>query len=165
MLAVVRACGDHPPPPSLTALRGLPCTVSAATPLYPFALAYNLDPGQLAQVSELASCFLCTQVRMEPMQAAIFAKQLYGQAVSTVGTFLGITHEEIQKMRLPVACVGRLDKHLQQLPGLPENLHAAPGTAVPTRLLCVVGAAALAHPTGVVCFCCAYHAIACANVL
>jgi len=160
----VRACGD-PPSHSLTALWGLLCTVSAATPLYPVALAYNLDPGQLAQKAELASCFLCTQVHMEPMQAAIFAKQLYGEAVSTVGTFLGITHEEIQKMPLPVACVGRLDKHLQRLPGLPENLHAAPGTAVPTRLLCVVGAAALAHPTGVVCFCCAYHAIACANVL
>ena len=161
----MRACGDHPPPPSLTALRGLPCTVSATTPLYPGALASNLDLGQLAQASELASCFLCTQVGMEPVQAAIFAKQLYGEAVSTVGTFLQMTHETIITKQLSLTCVRRLDKHLQRFAGLPENRHAALGTAVPTWLLRVVGATALAHPIGVVCFCCAYHAIACANVL
>ena len=100
-------------------------TVSAATPLYPFALAYNLDPGQLAQVSELASCFLCTQVGMEPVQAAIFAKQLYGEAVSTVGTFLQMTHETIITKQLSLTCVASLDKYLQRFAGLPENRHAA----------------------------------------
>ena len=128
MLAVVRACGDHPPPPSLTALRGLPCTVSAATPLYPVALAYNLDLGQLAAAPAMRSCFLCTQVRMEPVQAAIFAKQLYGEAVSTVGTFLQMTHETIITKQLSLTCVRRLDKHLQRFAGLPENRHAALGT-------------------------------------
>ena len=95
MLAVVRACGDHPPPPSLTALRGLPCTVSAATPLYPAALASNLGLFELAQEPGMASCFLCTQVGLEPMQAAAFAKQLYSEGVFTVGTFLGIPHATI----------------------------------------------------------------------
>ena len=102
---------------------------------------------------------------MEPMQAAAFAKQLYGEAVSTVGTFLQMTHGTIITKRLSLTCVASLDEHLRQFAGLPENRHAAPGTAVPTWLLRVVGATALAHPTGVVCFCCAYRAIACANVL
>ena len=101
---------------------------------------------------------------MEPMQAAAFAKQLYGEAVFTVGNFLRITHATINAT-LSLTCVDTLDEYLQQFAGLPENRHAALGTAVPTWLLRVVGATALAHPTGVVCFCCAYHAIACANVL
>ena len=112
----------------------------------------------------MTSCFLCTQVRMEPMQAAIFAKQLCEQTIFTVGDYLGITHATINA-KLSLHCVSTLDEYLQQFAGLPENRHAALGTAVPTRLLRVVGAAALAHPIGVVCFCCAYHAIACANVL
>ena len=83
----------------------------------------------------------------------------------TVGDFLGrVNHEMAQK--LPDASVASLDACLQRFPGLSENRHAAPGTVVSTWLLLrVVGATALAHPTGVVCFCCAYHAIACANVL
>ena len=149
----------------LTALWSLPCTVSAATPLYPFDLAYDLTPGQLAQKAELASCFLCTQLNMSAEAAAIWAKQLCAVAVVTVNDFLRLTHAQCEAQKLSPASVMRLDECLQQFAGLPENRHAALGTAVPTWLLRVVGAAALAHPIGVVCFCCAYHAIACANVL
>ena len=102
---------------------------------------------------------------MEPVQAAIFAKQLYGEAVSTVGTFLQMTHETIITKQLSLTCVASLDKYLQRFAGLPENRHAALGTAVPTRLLRVLGVTALAHPAGVVWFYCAYHAAACTNVL
>ena len=87
---------------------------------------------------------------------------------NTVGDFLQLTDEtrsELGPDRLSYSCTAALDKCLQRFPGLPENRHAALGTAVPTWLLRVVGATALAHPIGVVCFCCAYHAIACANVL
>ena len=112
----------------------------------------------------MTSCFLRIQVRMEPVQAAVFAKQLCEQTIFTVGDYLGITHATINA-KLSLHCVSTLDEYLQKFAGLPENRHAALGTAVPTRLLRVVGAAALAHPIGVVCFCCAYHAIACANVL
>ena len=153
-----------PRPPSLTALSGLPCTVSAATPLYPVALAYNLDLGQLAQARDLTSCFLCTQVGMEPMKVAVFAKQLCPQTIFTVEDYLGTTHATINA-KLSLRCVRTLDHYLQQFAGLPENQHAVPGTVLSTWLLRVVGATALAHSTGVVCFCCAYHAVACANVL
>ena len=105
---------------------------------------------------------------MEPVQAAVFAKQLFSEGVVTVGTFLGIPHATINvkvaMQVLSLTCIASLDGCLQQFAGLPENRHAAPGTAVATRLLRVVGATALAHPIGVVCFCCAFHAIACANV-
>ena len=100
---------------------------------------------------------------MKPMQAAAFAKQLYTQTTFTVGDYLALTHA-IVNAKLSLPCVWTLDEYLQQFAGLPENRHAALGTAVLTWLLCVVGATALAHPIGVVCFCCAFHAIACANV-
>ena len=75
----------------------------------------------------MTSCFLCTQVRMEPMQAAIFAKQLCEQTIFTVGDYLGITHATINA-KLSLHCVSTLDEYLQQFAGLPENRHAALGT-------------------------------------
>ena len=82
----------------------------------------------------------------------------------TVGDFLGrVNHEMAQK--LPDASVASLDECLQRFPGLSENRHAAPGTAVPTWLLHVVWCHSLAHPTGVVWFYYAYHAATCTNVL
>ena len=112
----------------------------------------------------MTSCFLCTQVGMKSMQAAAFAKQLYTQTTFTVGDYLGLTHA-IVNAKLSLPCVCTLDEYLQQFAGLPENRHAALGTAVPTRLLRVVGATALAHPSGVVWFYYAYHAATCTNVL
>ena len=102
---------------------------------------------------------------MEPMKVAVFAKQLCEQTIFTVGDYLGTDHATVNAKVLSLKCVSTLDEYLQKFAGLPENRHAALGTAVPTRLLRVVGATALAHPIGVVCFCCAYHAVACANVL
>ena len=104
---------------------------------------------------------------MSSLAVTKFAKQLDTALVYTVGDFLQLTHETCSALgaQLSLPCVDALDESLQRFPGLPENRHAAPGTAVATRLLRVVGATALAHPTGVVCFCCAYRAIACANVL
>ena len=112
----------------LTALWSLPCTVSAATPLYPFDLAYDLTPGQLAQKAELASCFLCTQLNMSAEAAAIWAKQLCAVAVVTVNDFLRLTHAQCEAQKLSPASVMRLDECLQQFAGLPENRHAALGT-------------------------------------
>ena len=112
----------------LTALWSLPCTVSATTPLYPFDLAYDLTPGQLAQKAELASCFLCTQLNMSAEAAAIWAKQLCAVAVVTVNDFLRLTHAQCEAQKLSPASVMRLDECLQQFAGLPENRHAALGT-------------------------------------
>ena len=87
---------------------------------------------------------------------------------NTVGDFLQLTDEtrsELGPDRLSYSCTAALDKCLQRFPGLPENRHAALGTAVPTWLLRVV-ATALAHPSGVVWFFCLfYHAAAGTNVL
>ena len=99
--------------------------VSAATPLYPFDLAYDLTPGQLAQKAELASCFLCTQLNMSAEAAAIWAKQLCAVAVVTVNDFLRLTHAQCEAQKLSPASVMRLDECLQQFAGLPENRHAA----------------------------------------
>ena len=142
----------------------MPCTVSVDTNLFPVGVTADLDARQLAETAGIKSCFLRNQAGMSVHAAAVFAKQLYAAGVFTVGDFLGrVNHEMPQK--LPDASVASLDACLQRFSGLSENRHAAPGTVVSTWLLRVVGATALAHPTGVVCFCCAYHAIACANVL
>ena len=143
----------------------MPCTVSDDTRLFPPGLDFNLGVDALANTHGIQSCFLRKEVPLSLEAAAHFAKQLYAAGVFTVGDFLGrVNHEMAQK--LPDASVASLDACLQRFPGLSENRHAAPGTVVSTWLLLrVVGATALAHPTGVVCFCCAYHAVACANVL
>jgi len=99
--------------------------VSAATPLYPVALAYNLDLGQLAAAPAMRSCFLCTQVRMEPMKVAVFAKQLCEQTIFTVGDYLGTDHATVNAKVLSLKCVSTLDGYLKQFAGLPENRHAA----------------------------------------
>ena len=164
MLAVARVVNHwrcpHPSH-SLTDLWGLLCTVSDDTPLFPAPLASDLDLNQLAQEPAMVSCFLCTQADMSPMGAAIFAKQLCAAAVVTVNDFLCLTHAECEAQKLPPAAVMRLDRCLKQFPHLPTNRHAALGT----RGCCAwfVPLRSLAPP--VVCFCCAYHAIACANVL
>ena len=101
---------------------------------------------------------------MEPMKVAVLAKQLCEQTIFTVGDYLGTDHATVNA-KLSLKCVSTLDQYLQRFAGLPENRHAAPGTVVSTWLLRVVGATALAHPTGVVWFYCAYHAAACTNVL
>ena len=76
MLAVVRACGD-PRPPSLTALWGLPCTVSDDTRLFPPGLDFNLGVDALANTDGIQSCFLRKEVPLSLEAAAHFAKQLY----------------------------------------------------------------------------------------
>ena len=96
---------------------------------------------------------------MSSLAVTKFAKQLDTALVYTVGDFLQLTHETCSALgaQLSLPCVDALDESLQRFPGLPENRHAEPGTVVPTWLLRVVGAAALAHPTGVVWFCCAFR--------
>ena len=134
----------------------MPCTVSVDTNLFPVGVTADLDARQLAETAGIKSCFLRNQAGMSVHAAAVFAKQLYAAGVFTVGDFLlRLTHEGAQTM--PPACVSILVKCLQRFPGLPEIWRAARGTVVPTWLLRVVGAAALAHPTGVVWFCCAFR--------
>jgi len=77
--------------------------------------------------------------------AAGFAKQLHTALIYTVGDFTDATLTQLGPDRLSYSCTAALDEYLQQFPGLPENRHAALGTAVPTWLLRVVGATALAH--------------------
>ena len=104
---------------------------------------------------------------MSSLAVTKFAKQLDTALVYTVGDFLQLTHETCSALgaQLSLPCVDALDESLQRFPGLPENRHAALGTAVPTWLLRVV-ATALAHPSGVVWFFCLfYHAAAGTNVL
>ena len=145
----------------------MPWTVSVDTLLFPSALDFTRDVHELRITAGIQSWFL-RKAGISVHTAPRFAKQLHTAQVYTVGEFLHVSDTTLTTLgpdRLPYSCIARLDEYLQQFPDLPENQHAAPGIMVPTWLLRVVGATTLAHPTGVVCFCCAHHAIACTNVL
>ena len=147
----------------------MPCTVSVDTNLFPLGLDIGLGVDQLAETTGIKSCFLHNQAYMSVYAAAQFAKQLYAAAVFTVGDFLRLTHEGAQT--LPYVPVNSLDECLQRFPGLPENRHAARGTVVRGTVVPTCGGAHVAaargwchcirSPTGMVWFCCAYHAGAC----
>ena len=103
---------------------GLPCTVSAATCLYPPDLNTDLGITQLAATPGIKSCFLHAKVGFSEFAVVEFAKELKAERIFTVKDFLGANSI--------VACTRRLveilDRHLALYPDLPENKHTAPGT-------------------------------------
>ena len=103
---------------------GLPCTVSAATYLFPPDLNTDLDTTELADKPGFKSCFLRTHLDISTDSAVRFAKMLHSEAIFTVGDFLKVECDWKSLHRL----VTKLDRYLAQFPDLPENRHAAPGT-------------------------------------